>query len=120
MQKCESESVSFSVVSDSLQPHAQWPARLLCLWDSPAKNAAVDSHSLLQGIFLAQALNLGLPHCREILHHLSHQGSPCRSAKVASKQTQEDRKHLEEQKSLNHATETHLPGRAKAPSKDWI
>ena len=34
------------------------------------------SHSLLQGIFPTQGLNLGLRHCRQILHHLSHQGSP--------------------------------------------
>ena len=26
-----------SVVSDSLQPHGLWPARLLCPWDSPAR-----------------------------------------------------------------------------------
>ena len=28
------------------------------------------------GIFLIQGLNPGLPHCRQILYHLSHQGSP--------------------------------------------
>ena len=32
--------------------------------------------SLLQGIFPTQRLNPGLPHCRQIRHHLSHQGSP--------------------------------------------
>ena len=31
---------------------------------------------LLQGIFPTQELNPGLLHCRRILHHLSHQGSP--------------------------------------------
>ena len=31
---------------------------------------------LLQGIFLTQESNMGLPHCRQILYHLSHQGSP--------------------------------------------
>ena len=31
---------------------------------------------LLQGIFLTQGSNLGLPDCRQILYHLSHQGSP--------------------------------------------
>ena len=34
------------------------------------------SHSLLQGIFLTQGLNTGLPHGRQILYHLSHEGSP--------------------------------------------
>ena len=32
--------------------------------------------SLLLGIFPAQGLNPGLPHCRQILYQLSHQGSP--------------------------------------------
>ena len=32
--------------------------------------------TLLQGIFLIQGLNLGLPHCRQILYYLSRQGSP--------------------------------------------
>ena len=36
------------------------PARLLCPWDSPGKNTGVGSLSLLQGIFPAQGLNLGL------------------------------------------------------------
>ena len=34
------------------------------------------SLSLLQGIFTTQGSNPGLPHCRRILYHLSHQGSP--------------------------------------------
>ena len=38
-------------------------------------NTGVVSHSLLQGIFPTQGLNLGLPHCRQILYQLSHQGS---------------------------------------------
>ena len=36
----------------------------------------MGSHSLLQRIFLTQGLNLGLLPCRQILYHLSHQGSP--------------------------------------------
>ena len=31
--------------------------------------------SLLQGIFPTQGSNPGLPHCSQILHHLSHPGS---------------------------------------------
>ena len=34
------------------------------------------SHAILQGIFPTQGLNPGLPHCRRILYHLSHQGTP--------------------------------------------
>ena len=33
------------------------------------------AHSLLQGILPTQGLNLGLQHCRQILHRLNHQGS---------------------------------------------
>ena len=50
--------------------------RLLCPWNSPGKNTRVGSHSFLQGIFPTQGLNPGLLHCRQTLHHLSHQGSP--------------------------------------------
>ena len=45
-------------------------------WNSPGKNTGVGSHSLPQGIFLTQGSNLGLWHYRQILYHLSHQGSP--------------------------------------------
>ena len=38
------------------------PTRLLCSWDSPGKNPAVGCHTLLQGIFPTQGLNLNLPH----------------------------------------------------------
>ena len=51
------------------------PARLLCPGDFPGKNTGVDSHFLLQGIFLTQELNPGLLYYRQILSHLSHQGS---------------------------------------------
>ena len=44
--------------------------------DSPGKNTGVSFHVLLQGIFPSQGLNPGLLHCRQILYHLSHQGSP--------------------------------------------
>ena len=36
----------------------------------------VGSLSLLQGIFPTQGLNLDLPHCRQLLYHLSHHGKP--------------------------------------------
>ena len=44
--------------------------------DSPGKNTEVGCHALLQGIFSNQGLNSGLPHCRQILYCLSHQGRP--------------------------------------------
>ena len=45
------------------------------LWDFPGKSAGVDCHFFLQGIFLTQESKPGLPHCRQMLYHRSHQGS---------------------------------------------
>ena len=57
-------------MSDSLRP-----ARLLGPWDFPGKNIGVGCYVLLHGIFLTQGSNAALPHCRQILYHLSHQES---------------------------------------------
>ena len=43
--------------------------------NSPDKKTGVGGHALLQGIFPTQGSNPGLPYCRWILYHLSHQGS---------------------------------------------
>ena len=67
----ESESESHSVMSDPLQPH-----ELYSPWNLPDQNTGVGSHSLLQGICPTQGSNPGLPHCRQMLYHLSHRGSP--------------------------------------------
>ena len=55
-------TLSHSVMSDSLQPNGLQPTRLLCPWNSPGKNTGVGCHSLLQGIFLTQGMNLCLLH----------------------------------------------------------
>ena len=57
-------------MSDPLGPH-----RLLCPWNSPGRNTRVGCHFLLQETFPTQGLNLCLLHCRQILYHLSNQGS---------------------------------------------
>ena len=44
--------------------------------DSPGKNTGVGCHALFQRIFPTQGSNPGLPHCRQLLYHLSQQGSP--------------------------------------------
>ena len=54
--------LSCSVMSNSLQPLGLQPTRLLCPWDFSGKNIGVGCHFLLLGIFLTQALNLGLLH----------------------------------------------------------
>ena len=42
-------------------------ARLLCPWDSPGKNTAMGSHSLLQVIIPTQGSKSGLLYCRHSL-----------------------------------------------------
>ena len=44
--------------------------------DSSGKNTGVGGHALLQGILPTQGSNPHLSHYRQILFHLSHQGSP--------------------------------------------
>ena len=46
---CVCVCVSHSIMSISLPPHGLWPARLLCLWDSPGKDTGASCHFLLQG-----------------------------------------------------------------------
>ena len=75
--------VSCSFMSDSLQPRGLQPTRLLCPYNPPGKHTGVDCHSLLQGIIPTQGLNLSLLHCRQILYHLSNQGSPAAAAAAA-------------------------------------
>ena len=67
--------LSHSVVSNSLQPHGLYPAKLLCPWDSPGKNTVVGCHALLQGIFPTQGLNSGLWHRRQILYQGRMEGN---------------------------------------------
>ena len=56
---------AYSVVSSCLRPRGLLPARLLCPWNFPGKNTAVDCHFLLQGIFPTQGSN---PHLLHLLH----------------------------------------------------
>ena len=60
----------------TLSPRGLSPARLLCPRGFCRKNTGVGCHALLQGIFPTPGLNSGLPNCRQILYHLSSQGSP--------------------------------------------
>ena len=60
---------SCSVESDSL-----WHHGLYSPWNSPGQNTGVGILSLLQGLFLTQGLNPGLPRCRQILYQPIHKG----------------------------------------------
>ena len=56
-----------SVVSDSLRPHGQQPARPLLSMEILQARIGVDCHACLQGIFPTQGSNPGLLrllHCR--------------------------------------------------------
>ena len=58
-----------SVDSDSLRPHGLYSSPGSSVHgDSPGKNTRVGCHSLFQGIFPIQELNLGLLLCRQILY----------------------------------------------------
>ena len=59
-----------------LCPTLYGPMDLYSPWNSPGQNTGVGSLSLLQGIFLNQGSNPGLPHSRWIPYQLSHEGSP--------------------------------------------
>ena len=71
-------------MSDSLRPHGRQPTRLLRSWDFPGKSTGVGCYFLLHGIFQTQGSNPGLPHCRQTLYLLSHQGSPSALKVVSS------------------------------------
>ena len=43
-------------------------------WKGADQGLDVGMDELIQGIILTQASNPGLPHCRQTLYHLSHQG----------------------------------------------
>ena len=45
-------------------------------WNFPGKSTRVCCHFLLQGIFLTQGSNPGLPHCGQRLYLWANQGSP--------------------------------------------
>ena len=74
MHESEKWQRSRSVVSDSLRPHGLQSTTLLRPWDFPGTSTGVGCHFLLQRIFPIQGSNPGLPHCRQMLCHLSHQG----------------------------------------------
>ena len=80
---CESQSLNYwkvQVVSDSLQPmdcslpgssvHGILQARILEWVAIPFSRGSSHPRGQIQGS------NPGLPHCRQILYHVSHQRSP--------------------------------------------
>ena len=87
--------VSHSVIPNPLRPRTATIQAPLSMGFSRQEHwsgllfpstAGVGSHSLLQGIFPTQRLNPGLLHSRQILYHLSQQGSPDWLYKIKSLQ----------------------------------
>ena len=68
----DDDDVHKSLTSRLVVSNSLWPHGLYSPWNSPGQNTGIDSLSLLQGIFPTQGSNPGLPHCRRILHQLSH------------------------------------------------
>ena len=60
----------------SLQSHGLQPARLLCAWGFTKQEYWSELPWPPPGDRPNPGSNPGLPHCRWILYHLSHQGSP--------------------------------------------
>ena len=71
--------------------------KLLRPWDFLGKSTGVGCCFLLQGIFPTQGSKPGLPHCRQTIYRLSHQGSPTSLLTQYQLQSQ----------SLNHSPEWH-------------
>ena len=72
------QSVSSSVVSDSVvsDPMDYSPTGSYVHGIILARILEWVAMVSSRGIFPTQGLNPGLLHCRQILYHLSHQGSP--------------------------------------------
>ena len=60
----------------TLRPHGLQPARLLGPWGFSKQEYWRRLPGPPLGIFPTQGSNPGLPHCKWVLHRLSHQGSP--------------------------------------------
>ena len=59
----------------TLKPHGLQLPGSSVYGDSPGKNIGVGCQALLHRFVPTQGSNPGVPHCRQILYHLSHQGS---------------------------------------------
>ena len=82
LQSMGLQRVGHNLVTKQQQLQIQYT--LPWVWETSTKErkkTGMGSHSLLQRIFLTQGSKPGLLHCRQIVYHLSRQGSPhCESA----------------------------------------
>ena len=89
-EKCKSK-LQWGITSNQSEWVSEWKS-LSCVWlfvtpwviqSMEFFTPVIGSLSLLQRIFPTQGSNPGLPHCRRILHQLSHKRSPRISEWVA-------------------------------------
>ena len=73
---CSCVMLSCSVVSDSLQPHGLQPTRPRCPLGICRQEYWSGLPCTLPRHLPNPGIKPGLPHCRQILYHLSHQRSP--------------------------------------------
>ena len=91
------------------------PTRLPSPWDSSGKNSGVGCHSLIQGIFPTQGMNLDLLHCRFFTIWATRE-APQRNSTRSWVQTQADTCPLD-RKSNPLTTQ---PSQLSASITDWI
>ena len=76
LMKVKCERVSYSVVSNSLQPHGLEPTRLLCHGILQARTLGWVAIPFSRGSSQRRD-QIQVSHmCRKILYHLNHQGGP--------------------------------------------
>ena len=97
MKSCQLMNL-VSVMSDSLIPHGLQP---------PGSSVhGISQVRVLEWVaissFPTQGSNLGLLHCRQMLYHLSHQGSPVRMAIIKKSTKNKCWRRCEEKGTLLH------------------
>ena len=89
----------------TLRPSGQWPARLLCPWDSPGKNTGVGCHDLLQAFFPTQGSN---PCLSCLLYRQAYSIALCHltSVPMSLHKTKTKRRLKKKKKECTHALNT--------------
>ena len=103
----ESARYSCSLVSDSLQPMDYYSPPGFSV-HGILRQEYCSGYPLLQGIFPVYRQNAGLPHCRQILNHLSHQASEVQFTRYIYIHVSDASILLRQQSLRLIRTETHL------------
>ena len=111
--------LSRSVMFNSCDPMDCSPAGSSVHGYSPGKYTGVGCHSLLQGIFPNQGSNPGLPHCKQILYHLSHQRNSIESYAAILNDAKKTVSIIEVQQVMGFPCDSagSIPGLGRSPGK---